>query len=309
MGTRFDSEIRPDRTAPKDTVTALEPRTESSAAAPSASAGPIRSLRRADQAADHRAAAGHHGPDDVPRRSAACPSLWLVVATLVGGTLVGRRGQHAQLLPRPRHRRGHAPHRATARWSPARSSPRGGPASSASCSAVAVARSGSGCWSTGCQRLARARRDRSSTSSSTRCCSSGAPSQNIVWGGAAGCMPVLIGWSAVTGSLSLGGARALRRHLLLDAAALLAAVDAVQGRLRRRPGVPMLPVVAEDFVGRAPGRPSTPGRWSPRRWCWSRSPAWAGLPRGRRRRRRGLPARGAPAARPGQGAGASDGRR
>ena len=27
-------------------------------------------------------------------------------------------------------------------------------------------------------------------------------SQNIVWGGIAGCMPVLIGWSAVTGSLS-----------------------------------------------------------------------------------------------------------
>lgn len=27
-------------------------------------------------------------------------------------------------------------------------------------------------------------------------------SQNIVWGGAAGCMPVLIGWSAITGSLS-----------------------------------------------------------------------------------------------------------
>ena len=28
--------------------------------------------------------------------------------------------------------------------------------------------------------------------------------QNIVWGGAAGCMPVLIGWAAVTGSLSWG---------------------------------------------------------------------------------------------------------
>ena len=28
-------------------------------------------------------------------------------------------------------------------------------------------------------------------------------SQNIVWGGAAGCMPVLIGWSAVTNSLSI----------------------------------------------------------------------------------------------------------
>ena len=26
--------------------------------------------------------------------------------------------------------------------------------------------------------------------------------QNIVWGGAAGCMPVLIGWAAVTGSLA-----------------------------------------------------------------------------------------------------------
>jgi protoheme IX farnesyltransferase len=28
-------------------------------------------------------------------------------------------------------------------------------------------------------------------------------SQNIVWGGAAGCMPVLIGWAAVTHSLTL----------------------------------------------------------------------------------------------------------
>jgi len=28
-------------------------------------------------------------------------------------------------------------------------------------------------------------------------------SQNIVWGGVAGCMPVLIGWSAVTNSLSM----------------------------------------------------------------------------------------------------------
>ena len=28
-------------------------------------------------------------------------------------------------------------------------------------------------------------------------------SQNIVWGGAAGCMPVLIGWAAVTGELSV----------------------------------------------------------------------------------------------------------
>ena len=43
MGTRFDSEIRPDRTAPKDIVTALEPRTESRQPHPRTAAGPIRS--------------------------------------------------------------------------------------------------------------------------------------------------------------------------------------------------------------------------------------------------------------------------
>ena len=30
-------------------------------------------------------------------------------------------------------------------------------------------------------------------------------SQNIVWGGAAGCMPVLIGWAAITNSITLSG--------------------------------------------------------------------------------------------------------
>ena len=65
-------------------------------------------------------------------------------------------------------------------------------------------------------------------------------SQNIVWGGIAGCMPVLIGWSAVTDSMSLGRGHPFRRHLLLDAAALLAAVDEGQGGLRpgRRPDAP-----------------------------------------------------------------------
>jgi protoheme IX farnesyltransferase len=68
-------------------------------------------------------------------------------------------------------------------------------------------------------------------------------SQNIVWGGAAGCMPVLIGWSAVTGSVSW-------------AAAVLFAVIffwtpphfwALAMRFRddyATAGVPMLPVVA-----------------------------------------------------------------
>jgi len=68
-------------------------------------------------------------------------------------------------------------------------------------------------------------------------------SQNIVWGGAAGCMPVLIGWSAVTGTVSW-------------AAVVLFAVIffwtpphfwALAMRYRadyQAAGVPMLPVVA-----------------------------------------------------------------
>ena len=46
-----------------------------------------RRLRRAHQAADHRAAADHDGADDGPGRT-RWPSLgWLVIVTLVGGTL------------------------------------------------------------------------------------------------------------------------------------------------------------------------------------------------------------------------------
>ncbi len=71
--------------------------------------------------------------------------------------------------------------------------------------------------------------------------------QNIVWGGAAGCMPVLIGWSAVTGSLSW-------------AAVVLFAIVffwtpphfwALAMRYREdyaAAGVPMLPVVATPLV-------------------------------------------------------------
>ena len=99
-------------------------------------------------------------------------------------------------------------------------------------------------------------------------------SQNIVWGGAAGFMPVLIGWAAVTGEPGLGAGRAVRGHLLLDAAALLAAVHPLPRRLRRGRRA--------DAPGRRPPPPRWPGRpsatpWpcSPARCCWSRWPAWA----------------------------------
>jgi protoheme IX farnesyltransferase len=75
-------------------------------------------------------------------------------------------------------------------------------------------------------------------------------SQNIVWGGAAGCMPVLIGWSAVTGSLAWA-------PLVLFAVVFFWTPPhfwALAIRYRddyARAGVPMLPVVASPVaVGR-----------------------------------------------------------
>jgi protoheme IX farnesyltransferase len=69
--------------------------------------------------------------------------------------------------------------------------------------------------------------------------------QNIVWGGAAGCMPVLIGWSAVTGSLAwapvvLFGIVFLWTPPHFWALALRFRNDYAAAR------VPMLPVVATD---------------------------------------------------------------
>ncbi len=67
--------------------------------------------------------------------------------------------------------------------------------------------------------------------------------QNIVWGGAAGCMPVLIGWSAVTGSLAVA-------PFVLFAVVFFWTPPhtwALATRYRddyARAGVPMLPVVA-----------------------------------------------------------------
>src|SRR5205814_647871 len=67
--------------------------------------------------------------------------------------------------------------------------------------------------------------------------------QNIVWGGAAGCMPVLIGWSAVTDSLAAA-------PFVLFAVVFFWTPPhfwALAIRYRddyARAGVPMLPVVA-----------------------------------------------------------------
>lgn len=72
-------------------------------------------------------------------------------------------------------------------------------------------------------------------------------SQNIVWGGAAGCMPVLIGWAAVTGSLAWA-------PVVLFAVIFFWTPPhywPLAMRYREdyaRADVPMLPVVASDRV-------------------------------------------------------------
>ena len=159
------------------------------------------------------------------------PPLWLVVGDARGRHAGGRQRQHAELLPRPRHRRAHAPHAS------------GGPLVTGEVTPREALVFG---------LVARRRRRRLCSRSLVNVLSAGLAlaailfyvvvytmilkrrtPQNIVWGGAAGCMPVLIGWAAVTGLAVVGGRRAVRRDLPLDAAALLAAVDEVPRRLRR----------------------------------------------------------------------------
>ena len=60
--------------------------------------------------------------------------------------------------------------------------------------------------------------------------------QNIVIGGAAGAVPVLVGWAAVTGGIAWPACHALLDRVPLDAAAFLGAGDAGAGRLRGRWG-------------------------------------------------------------------------
>ena len=56
-------------------------------------------------------------------------------------------------------------------------------------------------------------------------------SQNIVIGGAAGAVPVLVGWAAVTEQPVVDPGGPVRHHLRVDPAALLGAGRQVQGRL------------------------------------------------------------------------------
>ena len=69
--------------------------------------------------------------------------------------------------------------------------------------------------------------------------------QNIVWGGTAGCVPVLIGWSAVTGSLGWG-AWVLFAVVFFWTPAHYWPLSVQHRADYAAAGVPMLPVVAGD---------------------------------------------------------------
>jgi protoheme IX farnesyltransferase len=70
-------------------------------------------------------------------------------------------------------------------------------------------------------------------------------SQNIVWGGAAGCMPVLIGWSAVTGSLAWPALVLFLIVFFWTPPHYWPLSMRFKGEYEAA-GVPMLPVVAKD---------------------------------------------------------------
>jgi heme o synthase len=69
--------------------------------------------------------------------------------------------------------------------------------------------------------------------------------QNIVWGGAAGCMPVLIGWSAVTGGVSWAAVLLFGVIFFWTPPHYWPLSMKFKGDYARA-GVPMLPVVAKD---------------------------------------------------------------
>src|ERR1700744_3223483 len=70
-------------------------------------------------------------------------------------------------------------------------------------------------------------------------------SQNVVWGGAAGCMPVMIGWSAVTGTIQWAGLVKFAILFFLTAPHTWALAMRYKDDYKAA-GVPMLPVVATE---------------------------------------------------------------
>ena len=117
--------------------------------------------------------------------------------------------------------------------------------------------------------------------------------QNIVWGGLAGCFPALIGWTAVTGELSWVPV------VLFAVVFFWTPPHTWALALRYREDyanvdVPMLPVVAPAARGRPPDRDLQLGDGGDVAAAVAGRRHRAVLPGRRRRAGRGLPGRGAP---------------
>ena len=117
--------------------------------------------------------------------------------------------------------------------------------------------------------------------------------QNIVWGGLAGCFPALIGWTAVTGEL------AWPPVVLFLVVFFWTPPHTWALALRYREDyanvdVPMLPVVAPRRAGRPPDRPLQLGDGRDLAAAVAGRRHRLGLPGRRGRARRGVPGRGAP---------------
>ena len=148
-----------------------------------------------------------------------------MLATLVGGTLAAGGANAINMYVDRDIDAAHAPHRTTGRWSPARSRPRAALVFAVVLEMVAFAV----LWarSTCSPRCWRCRATLFYVFVYTLWLKR-TSRQNIVIGGAAGAVPVLVGWAAVTGDARLAPLVLFAVIFVLDAAALLGAGHQVQ---------------------------------------------------------------------------------
>ena len=233
-----------------------------------------RRLRRADQAADHRAAADHHRARRWCSPSGGWPSTWLVLVTLVGGTLAAGGANAINMYvdrdidaPDAAHPGSPARHRR-------RSRPRRRSSFALALEVVAFAVLWAGAnllaavLALGGHRVLRRRLHAlAEAHEHARTSSSAAPP--------APC-PVLVGWAAVTEQRSAGRRSCCSWSMFLWTPPHFWALAIRYADDYRAANVPMLPGRRARSSTPCARWSATPWRWSRARWCSCRSPTSAG---------------------------------